>query len=73
MVTTFTVTSEEEGRQLPFDIVQRKIFIPPVNPLTPLEKEFAFEKVPFPETTVHTPFPIAGLFPDKVVEAEQIV
>jgi len=49
------------------------VFVPTLNPLT---EEFAadgFAIVPLPATSVHIPVPIAGKFPLRITEVEQIV
>ena len=59
--------------QTPLVMVQRKMVVPEFNPETSLVGEFAFEKVAEPLTTVHVPFPIAGLFAASVVVEKQMV
>lgn len=71
--STFMVTWSEEDGQDPLEIIQRKVFIPVLNPFTGEVGEFEFEMIPVPATNVHTPVPIAGLFPANTAEAEQTV
>jgi len=60
------VTSSLEGEQTPFEIVQRKVFIPTLNPVTPEVGEVGVVIVAPPVMTVHTPVPIRGVFPASV-------
>ena len=64
--------SEEDG-QVPFEMVQRKIFGPALSPFTGDEGDAALVIVPVPEINVHAPVPIAGVFPANKDEGEQIV
>ena len=67
------VTSSTDEGQVPFAIVQRKTFAPTLKPVTPELGEFGDVTVPVPETSVHVPVPIAGVFPASVAEDAQIV
>src|SRR5665213_2371246 len=65
-------TSSIVGLQTPFEVVHSKIFVPTESPLT---EEFAadgFAIVPLPATSVHIPVSIAGKFPLRITEVEQI-
>ena len=54
-------------------MVQRKVLVPIESPETLVLAKLAFEKVPVPEITVHSPDPIIGEFAERVVTVEQIV
>ena len=67
------LTSSDVEVQTPLVMVQRKTVVPEFSPETSLVGEFAFEKVAKPLTTVHVPFPTAGVLAARVVVDEQIV
>jgi hypothetical protein len=60
-------TSSKEGGQVPFVIVQRKTFVPTPRPVTGVVGEDGEEIVPVPETSVHVPVPVEGVFPAMFV------
>lgn len=66
-------TVSEEIGQVPFVIVQAKVFIPILIPVIPELEEVAEVKLDVPVTTVHIPVPIRGIFPFKDDELEQIL
>ena len=61
------------GVQVPFVIVQVKVFTPVVNPVTPDVGLVGVVTVAVPAVTVQTPVPIIGVFAAKVDVALQIV
>ena len=61
------------GVQVPFVIVQMKVFTPAVNPVTPLVGLVGVVTVAVPAVTVQTPVPIIGVLAAKVPVGEQIV
>ena len=67
------VTSSKEDEQVPFEIVQRKVFTPTLNPVTPDVGEVGAVIVPPPAITVHAPVPTAGVFPASVAVVAQTV
>jgi hypothetical protein len=67
------VTSSNDGGHVPFEMVQRKTFAPTLNPVTPDVGEFGEAIVPVPETSVHTPVPVVGVFPASEADEAQIV
>lgn len=60
------VISSIEDAQTPFEIVQRNVFAPTLNPVTPDVGEVGVVMVAPPEMTVHKPVPIVGVFPASV-------
>jgi hypothetical protein len=67
------VTSSIEDGHVPLEIVQRKTFAPTVSPVTAELGELGETIVPVPETSVHVPVPVDGVFPANVVDAVQSV
>ena len=63
------VTSSNEAGQVPFEMVQRKIFAPTDKPLTVDVGDDGVIIVPVPEINVHVPFPIVGALPASDVLA----
>ena len=61
------------GVQVPFVIVQVKVFTPVVKPVTPLVGLVGVVTVAVPAVTVQTPVPIIGVFAAKVDVALHIV
>ena len=61
------------GVQVPFVIVQVKVFTPVVNPVTPDVGLVGVVTVAVPAVTVHKPVPVAGVLAAKVDVALQIV
>jgi len=61
-------TSSVEGVQVPLEIVQRRVAVPPeaANPVTPEVGEVGVVMVAVPDTTDHKPVPAAGVLPAKV-------
>lgn len=68
LLSTVIVTSSTEEEQTPLLIVQRNTFTPADKPDTAVFAEVALTKVAVPETTVQTPEPTVGIFPESVVE-----
>ena len=66
------MSSIEDG-QTPFESVQRNVFTPKLNPVTPDVGDVGVVTVPVPEITVQIPVPIIGLFPASVANVEQTV
>ena len=67
------VISSVLGVQVPLVIVQVKVFIPVVIPVTPLVGLVGVVTVPVPAVTVHTPVPTTAVLAFKVAIGEQIV
>jgi hypothetical protein len=67
------VTSSDDGGHVPFEMVQRKTFAPTPNAVTPELGEPGDVIVPVPETSVHVPVPVVGVFPASVVDDAQSV
>ena len=61
------------GVQVPFVIVQMKVFTPAVNPVTPLVGLVGVVTVAVPAVTVQTPVPVVGVLPASVAVAAHIV
>ncbi len=59
--------------QVPFVIVQTKVFVPVVKPVTPLLGSLAVVTAPVPAITVHAPVPTVGVFAASVAVGAQIV
>ena len=55
-----------DGVQTPFEMVQRKVFTPTDNPVTPDVGEVGVVTVAPPARTVQAPVPITGVFPASV-------
>ena len=54
-------------------IVQRNVFAPTDNPVTPDVGELGVVTDPVPAMTVHAPVPTVGVFPAKVAVVAQTV
>ena len=67
------VTSSTDEGHVPFVIVQRKTFVPTLNPVTPELGELGERIVPVPVTNVHVPVPVDGVFPASVADDVQSV
>ena len=61
------------GVQVPFLMVQVKVFTPVVKPVTPLVGLVGLVTVAVPAVTVHKPVPITGVLAAKVDVALHIV
>ena len=61
------------GVQVPFVIVQVKVFTPVVKPVTPLVGLVGLVTVAVPAVTVQTPVPVVGVLPASVAVAAHIV
>lgn len=53
-------------------MVHAKTFVPNPNPVIFVPGKVGLVIVPLPETKVHEPVPIAGVFPLSVVDGEEI-
>jgi hypothetical protein len=71
--TPVIVTLEDEGGQEPLLMVHWKTFAPTPNPVTPDVGEEGVVIVPVPETRVHKPVPVVGVFPASVAVVPQTV
>jgi len=61
------ITSSVEGVQGGLEIVHRKVAVPgTAKPVTPEVGEEGVVMVAVPDTTLHAPVPIVGVFPAKV-------
>ena len=67
------VTLSELAVQGPLVMVQRNTLLPEDRPETVVVGEFAFAKVPEPETTVQVPVPMEGVFALRVAELTSTV
>ena len=67
------VMSSALGVQVPFVIVQVKVFTPMLIPVTPEFGSVGKVTVPVPAVTVQTPVPSTGVFAAKVAVGLQIV
>ena len=67
------VMSSTLGVQVPLVIVQVKVLIPVVIPVTPDVGLVGVVTVPVPAVTVQSPVPIAGMFAARVAVGLQIV
>ncbi len=70
--TKIETVSVDEGH-VPFATVQINVLTPTFNPVTEQVGVVGVDKVAVPATTVHVPFPMAGVFPFNVEVEEQIV
>ena len=68
-----TVTSSKEEEQVPFEIVQRKVFTPTLKLTNPDVGDVGVVIIPVPAITVHKPVPTAGVFPASVEVVAQTV
>ena len=66
-----TMTVSFDAAQVPFEIVQTKLFAPTDSPVTPEVGELGVVTVALPAMTVHAPVPTAGVFPPSVAIVEQ--
>jgi len=66
-----TMTVSFDAAQVPFEIVQTRLFAPTDKPVTPEVGEPGVVTVALPPMTVHTPVPAAGVFPASVAVVEQ--
>ena len=66
-------TVDVDGGQVPLDIVHWKTFVPGDKPVTLEFGEDGVVMAPPPDTRLHNPVPIPGVFPDKVADEEQTV
>jgi MFS superfamily sulfate permease-like transporter len=57
------VTKSDDAGQVPLLIVHKKVFAPMLNPVTADAGELGEIGLPVPETNVHIPVPIVGVFP----------
>ncbi len=64
--TTTSTVSELEG-QIPFEMVQDNRFNPVDKPETIEVADAVFAKTAVPEISFHSPVPVCGVFPAKVV------
>ena len=64
-------TSSWESGQTPFNKVQRRVFAPSPNPVSPDVGLLGLVMVAVPETTVQVPVPVVGEFPDRVAVVPQ--
>ena len=60
------VMSSTEGVHTPLEIVQRNVFTPKLNPVTPEVGEVGVVTTPVPANTVHVPVPTIGAFAASV-------
>jgi len=67
------ITVSVEFGQMPFEIVQTKVFIPTLNPVAFEEGEVGVVTIPVPLITVHTAVPTKGVFPSSSAVDEQRV
>ena len=67
------VILSELGVQVPFVMVQVKVFTPVVNPVTPELGSVGLVTVAVPAVTVHAPLPTTGVFAAKVAVGAQMV
>ena len=65
------VTSSKEGVQLPFVLVQRKVFAPTARFVTPLVGEAGVLTIAPPAITVHVPVPVVIVLPANVAVVAQ--
>ena len=68
-----TITSSNDGGQLPLEIVQRKVFAPTPMAVKPEIGDVGVVIVAVPETKVHNPVPTTGVLPVRVEVEVQIV
>jgi hypothetical protein len=71
--TPVIVTVEEEAVQGELLMVHWKTLAPTPNPVTPDVAEEGVVIVPVPETSVHKPVPVVGVFPASVAVVPQTV
>ena len=65
---TLITTSSLDTAQPPLLMVHLKVaLVPMVRPVTVLVAELAVVIVAVPDTTLHAPVPVAGVFPANVV------
>ena len=67
------VILSELGAQVPFVIVQVKVFTPVVNPVIPEFGSVGLVTVAVPAVTVHAPVPTTGVLAASVAVLAQIV
>jgi hypothetical protein len=60
------VTSSVEGVHEPFEMLQRNVFIPMLNPVTAEVGDVGFVTVAVPAITDHAPVPTTGVFAESV-------
>ena len=58
--------SSVDGIHTPFEIVQRNVFTPKLNPVTPEVGEVGVVTTPVPAITVQRPVPTIGAFAASV-------
>lgn len=71
--STVIFTWSDDDGHVPLVIVHWKIFTPTVKPVTADVGEVGLIGVPVPETNVHIPLPIIGVFPENTDVVEQTV
>jgi hypothetical protein len=67
------VMSSVEGGQVPFEMVQRNVFAPTLNPVTSEVGEDGLVKIPPPAIMVQVPVPVTAGFPASVSVKSQTV
>jgi len=60
-----------EGAQVPFEMVQRNVFVPTPKPVTPEVGEDGVVIIPAPAIRVQAPVPMTGVFPASVAVVSQ--
>src|SRR3954467_5084911 len=64
---------EEEEGHTPLEMVQPKMFIPKPRAVTPEDGRLGVVTLPPPDTKLHEPVPIPGIFPFSAAAAAQTV
>jgi hypothetical protein len=67
------VTVLDDDGHVPFEIVQTKLFVPLLKPVTLVELELGATTEPVPLATDQRPVPVAGVFAESVDDEAQIV
>jgi hypothetical protein len=70
--STVTETSSNESVHVPFEIVQRNTVVPSDKPEIEVVAEAASANEAAPEVTVHSPVPVSGILPARVVVVAQM-
>ena len=60
------ITSSEDAKQVPLEMVHLKTFVPKPKFVKPDEEELGEVMVPCPDIIVHKPEPTIGLLPESV-------